>query len=424
MANNTFGVVFYLKKQKESKDGKIPVYVRITVDGRRSEISLKRSIEERNWNIQRGMAKGSREEITKLNNYLEKFRSGIVDSFQELLLQKKPISAESIKDHFLGNCRTEYTLMKLVDYHETTMKQVLADGTLKNYRTTKTYLKKFIFQIYRSKDRFLSELTYSFLADFEYFLRNHKPKDHHRPLNNNGVMKHIERLRKLVSLAVTLEWIEKDPFNKFKLRFDKVERQCLTKEELARIENKVFTIDRLQLVKDLFVFSCYTGLSYIDVMNLGDDQIVKGIDGLDWLVTRREKTQTSVKIPLLQTANDIINKYREDPKVESGKLLPSMSNQRLNGYLKEIADMCEITKPLTFHIARHTFATTITLSNGVPIESVSKMLGHTKISTTQIYAKVVEDKLGRDMALLRTKLSEEKNITPSEEGVKVLVKSF
>ncbi len=218
-------------------------------------------------------------------------------------------------------------------------------------------------------------------------------------------MKHIERFRKMISLAVTLEWVEKDPFTKYKQKFDRVERQCLTIEELKRIEEKDFDIERLQQVKDLFVFSCYTGLSYIDVMNLRPDMVAIGMDGRDWLVTSRQKTSTGVRIPILEKARAIIEKYRTNPKVMAeGGLLPKLSNQRLNGYLKEIADLCGITKPLTFHIARHTFATTITLNNGVPMESVSKMLGHTKLSTTQVYAKVIERKLSEDMFVLNEKL--------------------
>ncbi|MES2419105.1 MAG: site-specific integrase [Bacteroidota bacterium] len=168
---------------------------------------------------------------------------------------------------------------------------------------------------YKTPDKYLTELTYSFIMNFEHFLRNHKPLDYHKPLNNNGIMKHIERFRKTISLAVTFEWMEKDPFTKYKQKFDPVERQCLNIEELKRIEQKDFTIERLQQVKDLFVFSCYTGPSYIDVMNLKPDMISVGLDGKDWIVTSRQKTSTRVRIPLLEKARAIIEKYKQHPKI-------------------------------------------------------------------------------------------------------------
>ncbi len=403
--NSTFGVTFYLRRYKINQDGTIPIYMRITVNGKRLDISVKRTLSDKNWNAGKGMAKGSRDEVVKLNNFLERLRSSVVECYQELHLQKKLISVEIIKEKVMGDDQKDFTLCKLIEYHNREQVGILAVGTLKNYYTTERYLRKFLIEHYKTPDKYLTELTYSFIMNFEHFLRNHTPLDHHRPLNNNGIMKHIERFRKTISLAVTLEWMEKDPFTKYKQKFDPVERQCLNIEELKRIEQKDFEIERLQQVKDLFVFSCYTGLSYIDVMNLKPDMISVGLDGKDWIVTSRQKTLTRVRIPILEKARTIIEKYKTHPKiVAEGGLLPKLSNQRLNGYLKEIADLCGITKPLTFHIARHTFATTITLNNGVPMESVSKMLGHTKLSTTQVYAKVIEQKLSDDMFNLSAKL--------------------
>jgi site-specific recombinase XerD len=219
-------------------------------------------------------------------------------------------------------------------------------------------------------------------------------------------MKHMERFRKMINVALKNEWMERDPFRAYKLKFTKYERGYLSSEEIQQLETKEFKIERLQTVKDLFIFSCYTGLAYIDTVALTPANIVKGIDMEYWLITNRLKTNTSVKVPLLPKALEIIDKYRNNLKCNNeGSLLPKMSNQKLNGYLKEIGDLCGIGKNLTFHLARHTFATTVTLSNGVPIESVSKMLGHTKISTTQVYAKVIERKLGEDMQVLKRKLS-------------------
>lgn len=402
---NTFGVIFFIKKDKTNKEGKAPIYVRITVNGRRADLALKQNISEINWNANRGLAKGNKDEIVNLNNYLEKFRAGIVASYQELVLQKTLITAEIVKNKFIGCDQTEFTILKLIELHNEEEVDVLEWGTMKNYYTTQKYLKRFLKVKYGSNDKYLSELNYKFVIDFDFFLRRLKNKQGKISLQNNGVMKHLERLFKMVNLSIKHEWIGKDPFHAYKLKFEKTEREFLTKHELQKIEEIDFTRSSLQTVKDLFIFSCYTGLAYIDVYNLLPSNVVQMDDGNLWIKTFRQKTSTPVVVPLLPKAIAIIEKYRNHPKtIADGKLLPTYSNQKLNSYLKDIAVACEITKPLTFHIARHTFATTITLTNGVPIESISKMLGHTKLSTTQIYAKVIESKLGNDMAMLREKL--------------------
>ncbi|MDO7743501.1 MAG: site-specific integrase [Pedobacter sp.] len=402
---NTFGVVFYLRRYKTSREGKTPIYARITVNGKRSDIAVKRSIAENNWNAKKGLAKGSKSEITQLNNYLEKFRSVIVESYQSLLLEKKIVTANLIKNKFLGRDQQVYTIRKLIDYHNQKEKDNLEWGTMKNYYTTQKYITTFLKERQGTNDKYLSELNYKFITDLETYLRHVKDKNGVIAMGNNGVMKHLERFCKMINLAVKLEWIDRNPFHAYQLKFEKVERQFLNTSELAKLELKQIPILRLQTIKDLFIFSCYTGLAYIDVFNLRPSHITEVSEGDFWIKTIRQKTNTMVTVPLLPKALAIIEKYKEHPQsVAEGKVLPVVSNQKMNGYLKEIADICGITKPLSFHIARHTFATTVTLTNGVPIESISKMLGHTKLSTTQIYAKVVESKLAGDMARLRDRL--------------------
>ncbi|WP_231717843.1 site-specific integrase [Nonlabens sp. YIK11] len=221
-------------------------------------------------------------------------------------------------------------------------------------------------------------------------------------------------------MAYKMEWLAKDPFVKFKPTYVRNEREYLSELELQGIIEKQFGMERLNLVKDLFIFACYTGLSYIDLIQLKMDNISLGIDGNYWIVTNRQKTNNRVKIPLLDIPQQLIDKYRDHPKsVSHGTLFPKMSNQKLNSYLKEIADLCGITKNLTFHIARHTFATTVTLSNGVPIETVSKLLGHTKLSTTQIYARVIERKVCEDMIKLKLVLAE-KSIKDGKMGIWIM----
>jgi site-specific recombinase XerD len=249
----------------------------------------------------------------------------------------------------------------------------------------------------------IKQINYRFVTDFEQFLRNYSAKVSRKTCGNNGTMKHLERFKKMLNLAVKLEWLAKNPFEKFTFHFEKNDRHYLSKRELQLLEETTFNSSSLQKVKDVFVFSCYTGLSYIDIKNLTIHQIVMGIDGSNWIYTKREKTDETVKVPLLPQAQNIMDKYADSIKDEF--IFPVFSNQKVNKYLKEVMLQLKIRKNITFHSARHTFATTVTLSNGVPIETVSKLLGHTKLSTTQIYARVLESKISDDMMLLKEKLS-------------------
>jgi integrase/recombinase XerD len=402
---NTFGVTFFLKKNR-TKNEKAPLYLRITVDGKRVEVALKTLVDPNKWNGVKGAAKGQTEEAKSLNFFLENIRGNIINIYQDLQIKKKQITAVAIKNKYCGTEEKEHTLMSLFDFHNNELKSSLKWGTMKNYYTTRKYVLEFLKEKRKTSDMFLEHLNNKFVFDFERFLKERTPDKHQKPCGQNGTMKHIERLRKVVNLAIRNEYIEKDPFMKFKSTFIHKNREFLTAEELHKIEDKQYSIVRMQHVRDLFVFSCYTGLAYIDAYNLTPHNIGLGIDGEYWITTSRVKSDQPVRIPLLPKAMEIVERYKHDPIViASGKLLPSLSNQRLNSYLKEIADSCNIEKPLTFHIARHTFATTVTLANGVPIETVSKLLGHTSIKTTQIYAKVIEKKVSEDMSMLKAKLN-------------------
>lgn len=415
--NKTFGVQFIVRTNK-AKNGKAPLYARISVDGRRLELSLRKFIYPDNWNEVKGVAKARNEEMRALNTHLEQVRSRLTECYQELTLKKKLVTADAVKDLFCGVEEEEHSLMSMFDYHNSEMKSILEWGTLKNYYTTKTYFRLYLEEVLRTSDVFLSQLNYKFLIGFQKFMKDHKPLLPKKPCGQNTIMKHIERLRKIVNLAIKNEWLDKDPFMKFQPVFIRHDRQFLTDGELAAIEARDYSIVRLQHAKDMFVFSCYTGLAYIDAFNLTPQNISIGIDGEYWIITCRKKTDQPIRIPLLPKALEIIEKYKTHPYVISrGKLLPVYSNQKMNAYLKEIADLCGIEKPLTFHIARHTFATTVTLTNGVPIETVSKLLGHTSIRTTQIYAKVIEKKVSDDMRNLRDTLLSKQNKAGSDARV-------
>jgi len=374
---NTFGLIFYVKKADQKND--CPIYARITINGKRVDLSTKRKVQKAHWNAAKGLAKGVNKDTQALNDYLEQYRSGIVAAYQESVIQKMNLTPETIRNLFLGGGDNAHTFRDLFDYHNTHEKEVLAKGTMKNYYTTQDYIFLFLQKRQRISDIDIAQLSYKFILDFELFLRTHKKTDDPQPLNNNGVMKHLERFKKMINMAVTIEWLEKDPFVKHKLKFINKERGYLTEEELAKVEHEELKTPTLNYVRDLFVFSCYTGLSYIDAINLTSDNISIGIDKEQWLITQRQKSSKPVKLPLLPAAAQIIDKNRTDPRaINSGSLFRPITNQKLNAYLKIMARDLGIAKNFSFHLARHTFATTVTLANGVPIETVSKMLGHTK----------------------------------------------
>jgi len=352
MKNVSFGIHFVLKQNKIIS-GLAPIYIRITVDSKRCEISTKRKIRVDHWNIGKGMAKPLSIANKELNTYLEQLRTMMVQYYQELVINKAEITAEIIRNKYLGVDDSDMTLCKLIEYHNTVCKETLRWGTLKNYFTTQKYIELFLKEHYKVSDIFLTSLNYKFVADLELFLRKHTLIANQRQMENNTVMKHIERLKKMIQMAIRYEWLDKDPFIAFQQKFHHFERGYLTEEELKRIEEKAFSISRLQFVKDLFIFSCYTGLAYTDVMHLTPKHIQIGVDKELWLITSREKTDTSVKIPILPVAMEVINKYRNDIKAQvQNRLFPNIANQKLNSYLKEIADICGITKNITFHLAR------------------------------------------------------------------------
>jgi site-specific recombinase XerD len=404
---NTFNIIFWLDKRKlKSPNDEAPIYVRITVNGKRTEIFTQKSVTPHLWNSEKGQVKGNTDNARSINNRIERIRTQLVTIYDELAQKRVLITPTLIKNNYLGVEDTQQTLLKLVSFHNREMKHSLAPGTIKNYFTTEKYLQQFLKEKYKTTDLYLTQLNYKFVTDFEYWLKGLKPEGNRRACDNNTSMKHIERLRKMLNIAIKNEWIDKDPFQKFRLSFQRTSREYLTEQELENFENLILPNIRLEKVRDLFVFACYTGLSYIDVQQLTPSHLSKDIEGNIWICTSRQKTDTPVRVPLLPQAYLIMEKYREQPDlIRAGRLMPIISNQKANTYLKELAKMTNISKNLSFHLARHTFATTVTLTNGVPIESVSAMLEHTSIRTTQIYAKVVEKKLLEDMKGLREKLT-------------------
>ncbi|MFC4094839.1 site-specific integrase [Euzebyella saccharophila] len=402
---HTFIIHFWLKKKSIRKDGTTPIYARIRLDGKPADISTKKSVFERHWCPVSERVNLKHKDASFINDSLDDISSELKASYRSLLQEGRFITVQNIKLRYLEEDNPLTTIRELLKYHKENEIPKLKKGTAKNYGATEKYLLSFLSKKYRTSDMPLNQINYSFVLNFENYLRNCTPLMKSQPLGNNGIMKHLERFKKMTTIACKLDCIKQNPFAFFNSKFTSYDRQYLTIEELSLVQELELTDFGLKRVRDCFIFACYTGLSYIDLKKLKPEQIVDGIDGGEWIYTKREKSKTSVKIPLLSKAKEILCKYANDRFGKNNNLLlPVYSNQKCNSYLKKIITKCGINKHISFHAARHTFATTVTLANGVPLETVSKLLGHRRLSTTQIYARVMEQKISADMNKLKQKL--------------------
>ena len=378
---------FYAKSTKANANGLLPIYVRLTVDGKRLEFSTKKFVEKSKWSSELAKMKGTTDEARSINSYLDLMKSKVLDAQMELLHRNETLSIENFKNKLLGTEERQRMLVPIFQDHNNKIKELVgkeyASGTLERYTTSLKHTIEFMQWKYNISDIDITKIDHAFISDYEFWLRSV------RNCANNTAVKYIKNFNKIIKICLANDWLDKNPFANYKSKVKEVERVYLSEEEVQAIIEKEFKTERLSLVRDIFLFSCFTGLAYIDVKNLTKSHISFGIDGEQWIFTHRQKTESASKIPILPMTQMIIDKYENHPQSNNqDKLLPILSNQKMNAYLKEIAAVCEIEKELTFHIARHTFATTVTLTNGVPIESVSKMLGHKNLRTTQHYAKV------------------------------------
>ncbi len=380
--NKTFTTLFHLKKPKNYAEGALPIYIRVTVDGDRFEVHSKRECDPEKWNSISGRMIGHREEAKQLNNYLDILQTEVFEAQRELLSEGYEVTAQAIKNKLVGKQERQKTILEVYKYHNQQFEELVgkefAIGTFKKFKTCLFSLREFIVWKHNLLDFPIKELSHQFVTDYEFYLKSVQNLQH------NTTKGYIKKLKKIVRLCVANDWLDKDPFMNYKISIRDTHRTYLLEDEIKKIVEKNFVIERLRVVRDIFIFSCYTGLAYSDVAKLTAPDIATGIDGEKWIFTTRSKTDTATRVPLLPPALAIIQKYSNTPAaLNTGKLLPILSNQRMNSYLKELADICGINKELTFHCARHTFATTVTLTNGVPIETVSKMLGHKSLRTTQ-----------------------------------------
>ena len=405
MERRTFSLMFFIRRTKLRKNLEAPVMLRITVNGDRTEFSIQRTILPEQWNGERGCAKANTRFGKELNQCLDQIRLQVYQRHQELLAMNLPITATALKGAYLNGIGEGdvHNLLDLYREHNANLKSMIDKGvsraTYIRHETSRRNLERFLRDAYQVEDINLKDVDHVFIKDYETYLRTT------RNCNNNSTVKYIKNFGKIIKEAMNRDWVQANPFRNVKFHLEEVDKPFLSQVELNRIMKREFAITRIAQVRDVFVFCCFTGLAFIDVKTLTLKDLEQGVDGNLWIRKQRNKSKQWAHIPLLPQARHIIDKYRSNPQCQKkGVLLPVLSNQKMNAYLKEIADLCGIQKNLTTHCARHTFATTVTLANKISMESVSKMLGHSSLNMTRRYARILDTTIGQEMSQLAIKL--------------------
>jgi site-specific recombinase XerD len=404
MANNTFSIHFYIKKEKLNKNGLAPIVAKVKINGMKAEFSTTRTVAPHLWMADKEQVRSSDANLKQINEHLESFKTKLYATYSKLLRNDVELTTEAFKTALAGkkDDRSVPSFIELIKEHNLDYEKLVGikytPGGYKCYKTTLKYVTEFTTFKYGRRDIRLEEVNFKFCEGFFAWLTSCKN------CKINGANKQIQRIKKLLNFSIRLGYINANPMHTYPLKFRIQERIALNDIELKTMIELSLQRDTLKEVKDVFLFQCYTGLSYSDVCRLSKEHLVEGRDGVLWIKMKRAKTNVSFSIPLLEPARKLLDKYSNSLSKKS-TLLPVLSNQKMNENLKLIQKLAGLPKNLTSHLARHTFATTITLTNGVPIETVSKMLGHTSLKTTQIYAKVVDTKIQEDMKVLAEKLS-------------------
>lgn len=398
---STFSTIFYLKRQAARKDGTVPVMGRITVDGTQTQFSCKITIDPKVWDTKSGRATGRSAAAIEANRMLDNMRVSINKHYREIMDRDNYVTAEKVKNAFLGlehRCRTLLQVFKQhnEDYEKMYEAGMKAKATLLKYQCVYRHLEEFIYQRYHVRDIALKELTPAFISDFDIFLRTEKN------CCTNTVWLYLCPLRTMVSIAISNEWLSRDPFRDYEVKKEQTTRYFLTKDEIRQLMDGKLKNAKQELYRDLFVFCIFTGLSFSDMRNLSEENIRTYFDEHLWISINRQKTGVQSNIRLLDIPKKILEKYRG--LREDGKIFSVPHYMTCLYGIRAVAKRCGITKHLTWHQSRHTMATEICLTNGVPIETVSSILGHKNITTTQIYAKITKEKLNQDMENLSTQL--------------------
>ena len=393
---------YLLRADRRNSKALCPLNVRFTLDQKRTQLSTGIKVLKEDWDESKQLLKESAAGAKVYNSQILKITTGLHDAYNQLVSLGGDFDVQDLKNQYLGESNHKGVL-EVFDYYLDTIENNLGKGyaykTLEHYRGSRRKLAAYLKDVLKKKEIPLHGVDYDFLNGFDIYLKR-KYKIH-----QNTAWNYHKHLKRVFNLAISLEYLEKNPYRKFKVKKEESHRDFLTLDEIKKLEQKEIDLVRLSVVRDVFLFACYTGLSYADISKLKQNHIQLRDDGNFWILIHRTKTKTEAKIPLFKNSMHILAKYKDYPEaILKGRVLPVSSNQKLNSYLKELAEICDIKKNLTMHMARHTFATSITLSNGVPIETVSKMLGHASLKVTQIYARVLENKISDDMELLKNRL--------------------
>lgn len=406
MKRDSFRVLFFLKKTKLLKNGEASVCMRITVNGTRVENNIRKSIDPALWSQAKETARGKSRRACDLNTYIEEARIKLYQILCELEQQNRPVTAHLLQELFFGQEKPEEirTLLGTMQEHNDQCRALVGTDyaliTVRRYESCRRYLAELIRQRYGKEDLPLTEVNGELVRAFAFYLKTEKG------CQQNTVIRYMKCLKKITNLARANDWMAKDPFLGIRFHEKEVVREFLTMDELQTIYRKEFPLERLTLVRDVFIFAAFTGLAFIDVQQLAPEHIVRDNNGNLWIRKPRQKTKNMCNIPLLDIPQEILRKYADHPTCrKKGVLLPVPCNQKMNSYLKEIADICMIRKNLTTHCARHSYATSVCLANGVSLENVAKMLGHSNIKMTQHYARVLDSSILRDMMQVERAIS-------------------
>ena len=404
---STFKVLFYLKRNEVKKDGSVPVMCRVTIDGSIAQFSCKTAINPKLWDTPAARASGRSDQAVAVNRLLDSIRAGITRHYHDIFEREGYVNAEKVKNAYLGLDQKRLTLLQvyrdfLADFEKLHKGGSRSKSTLYKYRRTYGLLEEFIKYKFNRSDIALKEIQPAFITDFDFFLRVEKGHAH------NTVWVNQMPLRKMITIAVNKGWLYRDPFWEYEITSEETDRGFLTEEELVALMNTPLKNKSQELVRDMFIFCTYTGLSFRDLKNLTHDKLQTGFDGHPWIITRRQKTNVSSNVWLLDIPLQLIEKYKGMAKGD--KLLPVPCYETLRTKIKEIAGECGITRDVNWHTARHTFATQVCLTNGVSMESLRKTMGHTSIRTTEIYGKILDKKVSNDMQQLSQTLKEKKTM--------------
>ena len=403
MKRQTFNVLFFIRKTRTVKSGETPIMLRITIQGQLAEMQLKRTIKPKLWSQAKEQCTGKDSKSVEVNRYLESVKLRLYEIHRTLEDENKLINPMEIKRRFLGLDEKHKMFFEVFQEHNDKCRELIgkdyAKVTISRFDTCLKYFKEMLLKQYHLKDIPMKEINNAIIQNYIHFLKSKKN------LQENTVIRYMKVVKKITNMALANDWIDKNPFMNIHFHEQEVHKEFLTKEELEILRTKVFNVPRLELVRDIFLFQCWTGLAFIDVSELKPEHLVTDNEGNIWIRKARQKTKIMCNIPVLPVAASILDKYKDVAEC-TGKLLPVLCNQRMNSYLKEIADVCGIHKNLSTHTARHSYATSICLANGVSMENVAKMLGYADTSVTKHYARVLDQNIFKDMQKVNSCLSE------------------